>query len=130
MQDYATRIQDFDATRMARDVLSGRLDAMNACVECCDRHADSGRVALVWEGRTGERATWTFAQLKEAAARFADPQWAVTPGQSAVLYDGDVCLGGGVIHSASATEAPLPAIAPEPVKRKARRRPQGKSAGG
>jgi tRNA-specific 2-thiouridylase len=31
------------------------------------------------------------------ALRFADPQWAVTPGQSAVLYDGDVCLGGGII---------------------------------
>ena len=36
------------------------------------------------------------------ALRFAQPQWAATPGQSAVLYDGEVCLGGGVIASASA----------------------------
>ncbi|OIP14548.1 MAG: tRNA 2-thiouridine(34) synthase MnmA [Comamonadaceae bacterium CG2_30_59_20] len=28
---------------------------------------------------------------------FSAPQWAVTPGQSAVLYDGEVCLGGGTI---------------------------------
>jgi tRNA-uridine 2-sulfurtransferase len=42
------------------------------------------------------------AQGNEFALSFADPQWAVTPGQSAVLYDGEVCLGGGIIDSAAA----------------------------
>jgi tRNA-specific 2-thiouridylase len=31
------------------------------------------------------------------AVDFSQPHWAVTPGQSVVLYDGEVCLGGAVI---------------------------------
>jgi tRNA-specific 2-thiouridylase len=57
--------------------------------------------------KTRYRQADAACQLQAATAGtfalgFDEPQWAVTPGQSAVLYDGDVCLGGGVIASAHA----------------------------
>jgi tRNA-specific 2-thiouridylase len=33
----------------------------------------------------------------ECTIEFAQPQWAVTPGQSVVVYESKVCLGGGII---------------------------------
>ena len=54
---------------------------------------------------------------------FDTPQWAVTPGQSAVLYDGEVCLGGGVIHAAQ--QPPPDALQPaaRPTARRRRTAP-------
>jgi tRNA-specific 2-thiouridylase len=46
------------------------------------------------EGASEGTANGLFELTFDAA------QWAVTPGQSAVLYDGDVCLGGGIIERA------------------------------
>lgn len=42
----------------------------------------------------------TMASKQQFEMVFPENQWAVTPGQSAVLYDGDVCLGGGIITTA------------------------------
>jgi acetyl-CoA synthetase len=53
--------------------LSGDLlTSLNVCYECCDRHADTGKVALYWEGVGGRSASYTFAELQELSARFAN----------------------------------------------------------
>ena len=42
----------------------------------------------------------TVHELTDAAyrVRFAEPQWAIAPGQTIVFYDGDECLGGATIR--------------------------------
>jgi tRNA-uridine 2-sulfurtransferase len=60
-----------------------------------------GRYAAKTRYRQADAAcTLEQATPRTLALAFDELQWAVTPGQSAVVYDGEVCLGGGVIASA------------------------------
>jgi tRNA-specific 2-thiouridylase len=52
----------------------------------------------------GTRATVMPSENDGAYVRLHDPQRAVTPGQAAVIYDGDVVLGGGWICRAERHE--------------------------
>ncbi|MDT4801861.1 Acetyl-coenzyme A synthetase [compost metagenome] len=71
MRDYAQAYDGFSYDEAVARQLHGSLDAINACVECCDRHAEAGRIALYWEGRDGNARSWTFAELQARSAQFA-----------------------------------------------------------
>jgi tRNA-specific 2-thiouridylase len=72
----------------------------------------SGRYAAKTRYRQADAACSLGFEGCGFSLLFDAPQWAVTPGQSAVLYDGEVCLGGGVIAAATAVgHDPLPARA-------------------
>jgi tRNA-specific 2-thiouridylase len=57
--------------------------------------------------------TLVSVDTDRCTVEFAEPQWAVTPGQSVVIYESRVCLGGGIIESArSEMPSPAPAACP------------------
>ncbi len=72
MREYSAAVRSFNYQQAAGAALAGSLDALNACVECCDRHADGDAIALYWEGRDGQSASYRFSELRECAARFAN----------------------------------------------------------
>ena len=64
---------------------------------------DAPATALNYGAKTRYRQRDASCRIDEIAVDYCDisftePQWAVTPGQSLVLYDRDVCLGGGIIQ--------------------------------
>ncbi len=62
-------------------------------------HAPSGHTAKTRYRQADAPCMLAGVTDSQIKVDFGAPQWAVTPGQSVVLYDGDVCIGGGVINS-------------------------------
>jgi len=72
-RDYAQAMREFSLAGLEKEILSKPLSAgVNACFECCDRHAAGDRVALDWIGKTWDRERITFADYKRSSARFAN----------------------------------------------------------
>ena len=79
-----------DAGLSARQVnwvsIAGLQMATRAAVKIRNRH------------RAADATLYPTAEASSIEVRFDDPQRAVTPGQAAVFYDGDLVLGGGWIE--------------------------------
>jgi tRNA-specific 2-thiouridylase len=98
-------------------LLSAGCQTLDACWVAGNAPGESDAPTLPLGVKTRYRQTdapgrlATKARASGISIVFETPQWAVTPGQSAVIYRGDVCLGGGIISSANASEDSLTAVA-------------------
>ncbi len=72
MRDYAEAVRSFQHADAVKTALHGNLTALNACVECCDRHVGGNRTALVWENAEGCGKRYSFEQMQHLAGRFAN----------------------------------------------------------
>lgn len=69
---YEEFITRFTAGQIEAELQGSLSDGLNACVECCDKHAQPGRVALNWESRDGRSEQITFTELQERSAQLAN----------------------------------------------------------
>lgn len=98
-----------------------RIDIENNIVYVCDKEAAELQTQEIvvkdWYWIAEEYPEWSLLTGKiryrqnppvsctilkkentELTFRFDQPQWAVAPGQVFVLYDGEICLGSGIIY--------------------------------
>jgi acetyl-CoA synthetase len=70
--DYEQVAAQFDISDIAA-LLQGDLETgINACVECCDRHAATGALSLNWESADGRQGRFSFAEMKDLSSQFAN----------------------------------------------------------
>ena len=118
-----TRTGDGDAWYVAeKDMTNNRLIVVQGHdhVKLFADHVTA--VNLSWISGTTPHCNWVYgaktryrqkdgpcviaaATKQSCAVEFAEPQWAVTPGQSVVVYESNVCLGGGIIESTTLSAA-------------------------
>ena len=61
------------------------------------REGETLRCQAKFRYRQPDQPVEVTLQEGKLMIRALTPQRAVTPGQSAVLYDGEICLGGGIV---------------------------------
>jgi tRNA-specific 2-thiouridylase len=100
----------------AKDMKNNRLSVvqghdhpvlLSRTLTALDAHWISGSAPVLnhpYTAKTRYRQTdaaCTITQLEgtQCTISFAQAQWAVTPGQSVVVYDGELCLGGAIIEA-------------------------------
>jgi len=78
-------------------LMSHDLSAMDASWVSGTPPLEGTRLSAKTRYRQADAACEFTTQPDGFALRFDEAQWAVTPGQSAVIYHNEICLGGGVI---------------------------------
>jgi len=97
----------------SRGLISGAVDWVAGCSPVTSRgSARAGNAEFRCRAKTRYRQPDQTCTITESGdgmrVVFDDAQRAVTPGQSVVFYDGDICLGGGVIEQTWRDDEPGP----------------------
>lgn len=69
---YADAVARFSIETAAAHLHGDLERGLNACVECCDRHASADAIALDWIDAGGQYRRFTFAQMQALSARVAN----------------------------------------------------------